>query len=64
MLQKTIPVNPDYMLASRENYISERGPLVDELKKDSKDKNSDHDFDKNILPKIFPVGNVFDAVTL
>ena len=56
---KTIPGNPDYVLASMGNYIFERGPLVDELKKDSKDKNSDHDFGKNILPKMFPEGNVF-----
>ncbi|HCV45046.1 MAG TPA: glucose-1-phosphate adenylyltransferase, partial [Deltaproteobacteria bacterium] len=56
---KTIPGNPDYVLASMGNYIFERGPLVDELKKDAKDKNSDHDFGKNILPKMFPAGNVF-----
>ena len=56
---KTIPGNPDYVLASMGNYIFERGPLVDELKKDSKDKNSDHDFGNNILPKMFPEGNVF-----
>ena len=56
---KTIPGNPDYVLASMGNYIFERGPLVDELKKDSIDKNSDHDFGKNILPKMFPEGNVF-----
>ncbi len=55
----TIPGNPDYVLASMGNYIFERGPLVDELKKDAKDKNSDHDFGKNILPKMFPAGNVF-----
>jgi len=35
---KTIPGNPDYVLASMGNYIFERGPLVDELKKDAKDK--------------------------
>ncbi len=56
---KTIPGNPDYVLASMGNYIFERGPLVEELKKDSKDKYSDHDFGKNILPKMFPEGNVF-----
>ena len=56
---KTIPGNPDYVLASMGNYIFERGPLVDELKKDAKEKNSDHDFGKNILPKMFPEGNVF-----
>ena len=61
---KTILGNPDYMLDSMGNYIFERAPRVDELKKDSKDKNSDHDFGKNNLPKIFPVGNVFDVVTL
>ncbi len=56
---KTIPGNPDYVLASMGNYIFERDPLVDELKKDAKEKNSDHDFGKNILPKMFPEGNVF-----
>ncbi len=56
---KTIPGNPDYVLASMGNYIFERDPLVDELKKDAKEKNSDHDFGKNILPKMFPAGNVF-----
>jgi len=58
-LPKTIPGNPDYVLASMGNYIFERAPLVDELKKDAKDENSNHDFGIDILPKMFPAGNVF-----
>jgi glucose-1-phosphate adenylyltransferase len=56
---RTIPGNPDYVLASMGNYIFERDPLVYELKRDSIDKQSAHDFGKNILPKMFPDGNVF-----
>ena len=56
---KTIPGNPDFVLASMGNYIFERGPLVKELKRDARNNKSSHDFGKDILPRIFPEGKVF-----
>ena len=56
---KTIPGNPDFVLASMGNYIFERGPLVKELKSDARNNKSSHDFGKDILPRMFPEGKVF-----
>ena len=56
---KTIPGNPDFVLASMGNYIFERGPLVKELKRDARNNKSSHDFGKDILPRMFPEGKVF-----
>ncbi len=46
------PKNPDSNLASMGIYIFNKKVLVDALIEDSKDENSDHDFGKNIIPKL------------
>ena len=51
---KTIPGNPNYVLASMGNYVFTRECLETELVADSKDENSDHDFGKDIIPGLFP----------
>lgn len=51
---KTIPGNPNYVLASMGNYVFTRDVLEEELVADSKDENSDHDFGKNIIPGLYP----------
>jgi glucose-1-phosphate adenylyltransferase len=56
---KTIPGNPGYVLASMGNYIFEREPLIEQLKKDSGNKKSVHDFGRNILPGMFSSGEVY-----
>ena len=56
---KTIPGDPDHVLASMGNYIFNRDVLVEELMEDAAKPNSDNDFGKNIIPSMFPRGKVF-----
>ena len=57
---RPIPGNPDMCLASMGNYIFEPDKLIEELKQDSQDATSSHDFGKNIIPKMMKNGsNVF-----
>jgi glucose-1-phosphate adenylyltransferase len=42
-----------------ENYLFNKDFLIDILYKDAKDKNSSHDFGKDILPKIFNTSRVY-----
>ncbi len=49
---KCIPGQPDMCLASMGNYIFETDVLINEVKEDSKNINSAHDFGKNIIPKM------------
>jgi glucose-1-phosphate adenylyltransferase len=56
---KTIPGNENYVLASMGNYIFNTGCLLKELKKDAQDNDSDHDFGKDIIPKLFPQAPVY-----
>ncbi|SEA20468.1 glucose-1-phosphate adenylyltransferase [Alkalimonas amylolytica] len=56
---KTIPGRPDYVLASMGNYIFEKGCLIDSLETDAADPDSSHDFGKNIIPKLYPGGDVY-----
>jgi len=56
---RTIPGNPDYVLASMGNYIFERKQLVEQLRKDSRNKKSAHDFGQNILPEMYSGGEVY-----
>ncbi|MFO6422713.1 glucose-1-phosphate adenylyltransferase [Motilimonas sp. KMU-193] len=56
---KTIPGDPDHVLASMGNYVFEAKTLVNELKIDAEDENSSHDFGKDIIPKMYPRGKVF-----
>ena len=44
------PGRPGWCLASMGNYIFNGDVLQQELKRDARDKNSSHDFGKNILP--------------
>lgn len=48
----TIPGKPDQVLASMGNYVFSTGPLTAALEADALDPKSDHDFGKNILPKM------------
>ncbi|GGB15531.1 glucose-1-phosphate adenylyltransferase [Agarivorans gilvus] len=56
---KTIPGDPDHVLASMGNYVFERQVLLDALEADTDDLNSNHDFGHDIIPKLYPKGNVF-----
>lgn len=53
---KSIPGRPDLCLASMGNYIFEADILVDEVEEDAKNHNSNHDFGKNIIPKMLQEG--------
>jgi glucose-1-phosphate adenylyltransferase len=56
---KTIPDNPDYILASMGNYIFNRKTLIAELEEDAVLQDSAHDFGKTILTKIHNHYGVF-----
>ena len=51
---KTIPGNPNFVLASMGNYIFERKCLESALREDHLNEESSHDFGKDIIPKLFP----------
>ena len=46
------PGNPNVCLASMGNYVFKTEFLFDQLSSDSKNRGSDHDFGKNIIPSI------------
>jgi glucose-1-phosphate adenylyltransferase len=48
----TMPSDPSRVYASMGNYIFSTRTLLDLLKADAKDPDSDHDFGKDILPKL------------
>ena len=50
---KPMPGNPKMALCSMGNYIFNTGFLVRKLNEDAEDKDSSHDFGKNIIPSIF-----------
>ena len=56
---KTIPGRPDMCLASMGNYIFEAKTLVDTLEEDAPLEDSKHDFGHDIIPKLYPQGNVY-----
>lgn len=56
---KTIPGDPDHVLASMGNYIFESKTLLKGLYEDAADHGSSHDFGGDIIPKLFPNGDVF-----
>lgn len=56
---KTIPGRPDYVLASMGNYVFSAGTLVESLKADAEESDSLHDFGHNIIPKLYPSGDVY-----
>ncbi|MEI6437752.1 MAG: glucose-1-phosphate adenylyltransferase [Candidatus Omnitrophota bacterium] len=49
---KTVPGEPDKIFASMGIYLFNRKALVQELERDAVDVRSDHDFGKNIIPKM------------
>lgn len=63
---KSIPGRPDMCLASMGNYIFTTEKLVSELKADAELENSNHDFGKNIIPKMLNDGEriyIYDFTT-
>lgn len=56
---KPIPHKEDMALVSIGNYIFNREVLIDILNKDSKDKDSTHDFGKDIIPSMIGKNRVF-----
>ncbi len=56
---RTIPGRKGFVLASMGNYIFERLPLQDILKRDAWDPDSEHDFGKNLIPRMYPEGKVY-----
>lgn len=56
---KEIPGDPGYSLVSMGNYIFKSEVLCKELREDADDVNSSHDFGNDIIPKLFPRGNVY-----
>lgn len=51
-----MPGNPEVALASMGIYVFETGFLIDLLRKDAADPESDHDFGKNLIPHIVKHG--------
>ena len=63
---KSIPGRPDMCLASMGNYVFNTDKLVNELKIDAELENSNHDFGKNIIPKMLNEGErifIYDFTT-
>lgn len=56
---KTIPGDPDHVLASMGNYVFNSPALQAELIRDAAIEDSSHDFGKDIIPHLYPQGNVF-----
>ncbi|MGD8677721.1 MAG: sugar phosphate nucleotidyltransferase, partial [Chromatiales bacterium] len=55
----TLPDNPDCALASMGIYVFNRDLLLDELFRDSKEKDSSHDFGNDILPRLIGEQQVY-----
>ena len=49
---KTIPTDKDKIFASMGIYLFSKDVLLDELATDAKDKASEHDFGKNVIPQM------------
>lgn len=56
---RTMPGQPDMVLASMGNYIFNRHPLEDMLQQDSQDGQSVHDFGRDVIPKMYPGEKVY-----
>ncbi|HSS40578.1 MAG TPA: sugar phosphate nucleotidyltransferase, partial [Polyangia bacterium] len=54
----TIPGDPEHCLGSMGNYVFAPGPLIEELRADA-ERESHHDFGRNILPSMIKSGKVF-----
>ncbi|MGF1874083.1 glucose-1-phosphate adenylyltransferase [Photobacterium frigidiphilum] len=56
---KSIPGDPENALVSMGNYIFNKDTLCTELEEDAAKEDSSHDFGKDIIPKLFPLGQVY-----
>lgn len=56
---KTIPGRPSHVLASMGNYVFDAKTLVSSLEEDAQLVDSLHDFGHDIIPKLFPGGDVY-----
>ncbi len=56
---KTLPGNPELVLASMGNYIFDRHTLVDHLNADAQNSESSHDFGRDVIPNLYPQGGVY-----
>jgi glucose-1-phosphate adenylyltransferase len=56
---KSIPGDPGYALVSMGNYIFEAQNLYAELIEDADKEGSSHDFGKDIIPHMYPRGDVY-----
>ncbi len=56
---KTIPGDPGFALVSMGNYVFEAETLFRELTEDADFEHSSHDFGKDIIPRLYPTGEVF-----
>lgn len=56
---KTIPGDPDHVLASMGNYVFKADVLLKELVEDAATEGSTNDFGNDIIPKLYPKGEVF-----
>jgi glucose-1-phosphate adenylyltransferase len=55
----TLPNNPDRCLISLGIYVFSLPSLMEQLGQDARDKKSDHDFGKNVIPKMSREQSVF-----
>jgi glucose-1-phosphate adenylyltransferase len=56
---KPLPGDPEHCLASMGNYLFKTNFLFEQLRNDSTNLNSEHDFGKNIIPSILKDNRVF-----
>jgi glucose-1-phosphate adenylyltransferase len=56
---KPLPGDPEHCLASMGNYLFKTNFLFEQLRNDSNNLNSEHDFGKNIIPSIVKENRVF-----
>ncbi len=56
---KPLPGDPEHCLASMGNYLFKTNFLFEQLRNDSNNLNSEHDFGKNIIPLIVKENRVF-----
>lgn len=56
---KTIPGDPEHVLASMGNYIFKTDVLLKKLQADARNDHSSHDFGKDIIASLYPKGDVF-----
>lgn len=54
-----LPDDPEYCLASMGNYVFSTEFLFEQMRHDSDDAASEHDFGKNVIPKIIAGNKVF-----